>query len=90
MARLRIHVVPNAHIEMAVGEHGGAIKIKLRAPAVEGKANEECIRFFAELLGVPRWNVTIVQGSTSRMKVIEIEGLAQEQLEARLRGRGGP
>ncbi len=47
MATLRIHVVPNAKINKVVGEHGGAIKIKLRAPAVEGKANAALISFLA-------------------------------------------
>ena len=52
MATLRIHVVPNAKINKVVGEHGGAIKIKLRAPAVEGKANAALISFLAGRLNV--------------------------------------
>jgi uncharacterized protein YggU (UPF0235/DUF167 family) len=39
MATLRVHIIPNAKIDTGMGEHGDAIKIKLRAPAVEGKAN---------------------------------------------------
>jgi len=50
MAALRVHVVPNAKIDQVVGEHGGAIKIKLRAPAVESKANSALIGFLAERL----------------------------------------
>ena len=47
MAILRVHVVPNAKSDCVVGEHGGAIKIKLRAPPVEGNANAALVRFFA-------------------------------------------
>ena len=54
MALLRVHVVPNAKIDGVAGEHGGAIKIKLRAPAVEGKANAALLRFLAEQLELPR------------------------------------
>ena len=50
---------------------------------MDGKANEECVRFFAELAGVPRSRVRIVMGLTSRIKVVEIEGVAQEDLERR-------
>ncbi|MBZ5585248.1 MAG: DUF167 domain-containing protein, partial [Acidobacteriia bacterium] len=57
------------------------------APPVDGKANEECIRFFAELAGAPRSRVRIVTGATGRMKLIEVEGMAQEELERRLSSR---
>jgi uncharacterized protein len=63
---------------------GDAWKLSLAAPPVDGKANEECVRFFAELAGVPRSRVRIVTGLTSRMKVVEIEGVPQEDLERRL------
>jgi len=47
MATLRLHIVPNAKQNEGLGEHGGAIKIKLRAPALEGKANAALRRFRA-------------------------------------------
>lgn len=50
MATLRVHVVPNAKVDRVVGEHGGAIKIKLHAPAMEGQANAALIDFLAERL----------------------------------------
>ena len=52
--------------------------------SVDGKANDECIRFFAELLKVPRSRVRIAMGLTSRTKVVEIEGVPQDELERRL------
>jgi hypothetical protein len=65
---------------------GEAYKVDLKAPPVDGKANEECIRFFAELMGVPRSAVRIVQGAAGRMKVVEIEGVQMAEMERRLGG----
>ena len=59
-------------------------KLALAAPPVDGKANQECVRFFAELAGVPKSRVRIVSGATSRMKIVDVEGVTQEELEKRL------
>ena len=80
MARLTVKVHPRARRTALTGRLGDAWKLDLAAPPVDGKANEECVRFFAELAGVPRARVRIVQGGTSRMKVVEIEGVADEAL----------
>ena len=87
MAILRVHVVPDAKIDSIIGEHGGAIKIKLRAPAVEGKANAALIRFLAEQLGLPRQSIALERGHRSRDKLIRIDGLATEDLRTRIRAR---
>jgi hypothetical protein len=63
---------------------GDAWKLDLAAPPVEGKANQECVRFFAELARVPRARVRIVTGAASRLKVVEIEGVGQDEIERRL------
>ena len=63
MAILRVYVVPNAMSDCVVGEHGGAVKIKLRAPAVEGKANAALISFLAEQLNISRRAIVLEQGS---------------------------
>jgi uncharacterized protein (TIGR00251 family) len=65
---------------------GEAWKLDLAAPPVDGKANDECVRFFAELANVPRARVWIVIGATSRTKVVEIEGIEQAELDALLQG----
>ena len=80
MARLTVKVHPRARRTALTGRLGEAWKLDLAAPPVDGKANEECIRFFAELAGVPRSRVRILQGATSRMKVIEIDGVADGDL----------
>ena len=81
MARLTVKVHPRAKRSALTGRLGDAWKLDLAAPPVDGKANEECVRFFAELAGVPRSRVRIVTGATGRMKVVEIEGIDQEELE---------
>ena len=63
---------------------GDAWKLNLAAPPVDGKANDECVRYLAEWAGVARSRIRIVTGATSRRKLIEIEGMAQADLEARL------
>jgi hypothetical protein len=60
---------------------GEAWKLDLAAPPVDGKANEECIRFLAELAGVARSRVRVVTGATGRLKVVDIEGVAQAEME---------
>ncbi len=81
MARISVKVHPRAKRSGIAGRYGDAWKLDLAAPPVEGKANEECVRFFAELARVPRARVRILTGLTSRMKVVEIEGVTQEELE---------
>ena len=81
MARITVKVHPRAKRSAHAGRHGDAWKLDLAAPPVDGKANDECIRFFAELAHVPRARVRIVTGLTSRTKVVDIEGIAQEDLE---------
>jgi len=85
MARLTVKVHPRARRSEITGRLGDAWKLALAAPPVDGKANDECVRFFAEWAGVPRSRVRIVMGLTSRTKVVEIEGVPQEDLERRLK-----
>ena len=86
MARLTVRAHPRAKRSAVTGRFGDAWKLDLAAPPVNGKANDECVRFLAELAGVPRAGVRIVTGLTSRIKVVEIEGVPQEDLEKRLSG----
>jgi hypothetical protein len=84
MARIAVKVHPRAKRTAITGRLADAWKLDLAAPPVDGKANDECIRFFAALAGVPRSRVRIVTGAAARIKVVEIEGLAQDDLERRL------
>jgi hypothetical protein len=87
MAILRVHVIPNAKSDCVVGEHGGAVKIKLSALAVEGKANAALIRFLAEQLKLPRHSIVLERGHRSRDKLIRIDGLSAEDVRTRMRAR---
>ena len=88
MARVKVKMHPRAKRTALAGRFGDAYKLDLAAPPVDGRANDECVRFFAELAGVPRSRVHIVTGATSRMKLIEVEGLPQETLDAILNAHG--
>jgi uncharacterized protein len=84
MARITIKAHPRARRSAIAGRLGDAWKLDLKSPPVDGKANEECIRFLAELAAVPRSHVTILRGATSRLKVVQIDGVTQEEFERRL------
>jgi len=74
---VRVH--PRARKNAITGELGDALKLALTAPPVEGKANDACIEFFANLLKVPRSSVSIAAGQSSRNKVIRIAGVSAAQ-----------
>jgi uncharacterized protein (TIGR00251 family) len=83
-----VKVHPRAKKDAITGVIGQALKVALTAPPVDGKANEACIRFFAELLRLPRSSVTIAAGESSRNKVIRVNSLTAAQVEERLRSAG--
>jgi uncharacterized protein len=80
-----VKVHPRAKNDAITGEVGNAVKVALNAPPVDGKANEACIRFLAEILRVPRSSVTIAAGETNRNKLIRVTGVSVAQVEESLR-----
>jgi uncharacterized protein (TIGR00251 family) len=83
-ATFAVKVHPRAKENAITGEVGDALKVSLRAPPVDGKANAACIEFFAKLLKVPRASVTIASGAATRNKVVRVAGLTSNQLRERL------
>jgi uncharacterized protein (TIGR00251 family) len=83
-ATFHVKVQPRAKKNGVTGEVGEALKVALTAPPIDGRANQACIAFFAELLDVPRSSVTIAAGQSSRNKVIRVAGLSAAQVEAKL------
>lgn len=79
-----VRVQPRAATTKLVGELDGALKIRLAAPPVDGAANEELIRWLAKFFNVARHEISIVTGTTSKQKIIRINGLDPSQAEAKL------
>lgn len=71
---LTLHVRPGAKRSEVVGLHGEALKIRLAAPPIEGRANEALLKFIAESFGVPLRQVELKQGGQSRHKVVAVSG----------------
>lgn len=78
---LALHIQPGAKKTVIAGLHGDALKIRLAAPPVDGKANAALIEFLAKTCGVPRSAVELVSGETSRSKRVRIIGVDQAVLE---------
>ena len=70
---LTLHIQPGAKKTEVAGEHGDALKIRLAAPPVDGKANAALIEFIAERLSLPKSAVSLISGQTSRRKLLEID-----------------
>lgn len=83
-ASFTIKVQPRARKNAIIGEIGDAVKLALTAPPLEGRANDACIEFFANLLKLPRSSISIASGQTSRRKVIRVQGLSAGEVRARL------
>lgn len=72
---LSVRAVPRASRSKIVGEHDGALKIRIASPPVDGAANEELIRFLCKFTGVPRSQIDIVGGLASKSKIVRIDGI---------------
>ena len=79
-----VKVHPRAGKNVITGELGDALRLSLTSPPVEGRANDACIEFFANLLKLPHSSVTIASGQTSRQKVIRVSGLSAGEVRRRL------
>lgn len=71
---LTLHIQPGAKRTEVAGLHGEALKIRLAAPPVEGRANEALLKFVAASFGVPLRQVELKQGGQSRHKVVAVTG----------------
>jgi uncharacterized protein (TIGR00251 family) len=76
----KVRIMPRASREGVVGLYEDALKIRLTAAPVDGKANEACRAFLAKLLSIPRAQVEILSGHTSRNKTIKISGVSSEKI----------
>jgi uncharacterized protein (TIGR00251 family) len=84
-----VRVVPRASRTEVVGEHDGALRVRVAAPPFEGAANEELMRFVAKSLNVAAREVEIVGGHTSKSKRLRVRGASRASVEALARGARG-
>jgi uncharacterized protein (TIGR00251 family) len=82
--RLTIKVMPRASQSAVCGVQGDALKIKLTAPPVDGKANEALVDFLCERLGTSRTRLQITHGATSRIKWVDVNGISESAARALL------
>lgn len=82
--RLQLRVSPGAASPAVVGRHGAAWKVRVAAAPERGRANASVIALLADSLDLPRLDIRIVSGATSRDKVVELAGLTLDEAERRL------
>ncbi len=87
-ATVSVRIQPRASRNGVVLMEGGGFKIRLTAPPVDGAANEALIRFLADILSLPKSQVEIVTGHTSREKIVRITGIGQQEAERVLNKAG--
>ena len=83
-ATFAVKVHPRAKKNAITGTLGDALKLSLTAPPAEGRANDACTAFLAEVLRLPRSSVTIAAGHASRNKVVRVAGMTASALEQRV------
>lgn len=77
---LRLHIQPGAKTSGFAGRHGDAMKVRLAAPPVDGKANKALLAYLADFCDVPKSSVELVSGQTSRAKRVRVNGLSAAAL----------
>jgi uncharacterized protein (TIGR00251 family) len=85
-ARITVRVQPNAKRTEVVRFEDNVLYLRIAVPPVKGKANHEVIRLLADVLGVPKTDITIERGTTSRRKLVCIEGLTLDEVRKRIEG----
>jgi len=81
---LSVHACPRAARDAVQGLHGDAVKIRLRSPPVDGKANAALLAFLGQILDVPARDLTLVSGHSARQKRVAIAGVTEAAVRARL------
>jgi uncharacterized protein (TIGR00251 family) len=82
--RIEVAADPRAHVSRIAAVRAGAVVVKLAASPTDGAANRELVTTLASSLQIPRRDVVIVRGETARIKLVEVHGLAADEVRARL------
>jgi uncharacterized protein len=89
VCRLRVRVTPGARASAITGIEDGELRVRIAAPASEGKANRALLEFLASQLGVPRSRLSVRYGKAGRIKLLEIDGLELSQILETLTSQDG-
>jgi len=82
---LSVYIVPRSSKTEVVGPYGDALKIKLNAPPVDGRANEELVYFLSKKLKISKSNIKMISGFNQKRKVLSITGLQISNIQALLK-----
>lgn len=88
-SRLGLRVAPGARTTRIVGRYGSGWKIAVAAAPERGRANTAIVELLAETLGLKRGAVSVVSGHTGREKIVELTGLAPDEIDRRLASASG-
>jgi uncharacterized protein (TIGR00251 family) len=88
VTRVRLRVSPGAGRSAVVGRHGDGWKVRVAAAPERGRANEALVGLLSSALGVARGRVRLVSGAAGRDKVVELSGVAPEEIDRRLEAAG--
>jgi len=78
--RITVHVQPNASQNEVAGFRDGVLQVRIAAPPIKGKANQELLGFLSDLLRISKSSLTIEKGATSKKKIVAITGLSQSDV----------
>lgn len=84
LAKVAVRVQPNARKDEVMSYTDGLLHLKIAAPPVKGKANQEVVEFLSEILEVRKSSLNVDRGLKDRRKIVSVEGLTQEQVERKL------
>jgi uncharacterized protein (TIGR00251 family) len=87
VTRLTVRLTPRASKDEVLGFQGEVLRVRVKAPPVEGRANEALLRLLAKVLGIRRSSLAIVRGQSSREKIVAVDGLDAPEIRRRI-GRG--
>ena len=84
--KLQVRIHPHAARNEVMGMIDNVFHIKISAPPIKGKANQELVAFLSQVLGVNRSRISILKGETSKNKLVAISGLSEEEVREKLGG----
>jgi uncharacterized protein len=79
-----LYVLPNAPKSEIIGEYNNSLKIKIQSPPVDGKANEEIVRFFSKKLEISKSKIALLKGDKSKLKKLLVKDISIDKIKSML------